>query len=153
MPQNPFVVATKGPTNDVCVFDISKHPSTPAPGSGCNPEHRCKGHQKEGYGLAWNSLKAGGLISGSEDQLICHWDVASGAGKEIQPLRTWSGQKSVVADVAWHNRNANLFGSVGYDGSLMIWDLGVKGDNPAFQVPKAHDGEGNCLVSPTPRCP
>lgn len=34
MPQNEFVIATKSPSADVCVFDISKHPSVPPANSG-----------------------------------------------------------------------------------------------------------------------
>lgn len=34
MPQNEFVIATKSPSSDVCVFDISKHPSVPPASSG-----------------------------------------------------------------------------------------------------------------------
>lgn len=34
MPQNEFVIATKSPSADVCVFDISKHPSVPPGNSG-----------------------------------------------------------------------------------------------------------------------
>lgn len=34
MPQNEFVIATKSPSADVCVFDISKHPSVPPSNSG-----------------------------------------------------------------------------------------------------------------------
>ena len=30
---------------------------------------------------------------------------------------------SVVEDVSWHLKNDNLFGSVGDDCKLMIWDL------------------------------
>ena len=40
MPQNPFVIATKSPQADVCVFDVSRHPSAPANGVGFRPEHR-----------------------------------------------------------------------------------------------------------------
>ena len=47
MPQNPNMIATKTISSDVLVFDTSKHPETP-PNSVCNPQHRCKGHTKEG---------------------------------------------------------------------------------------------------------
>ncbi|CAN0578508.1 unnamed protein product, partial [Ectocarpus sp. 12 AP-2014] len=75
MPQNEFVIATKSPSADVCVFDISKHPSVPPSSSGCRPEHRCKGHTKEGYGLSWNPHVEGRLLSGSDDGLVCYWDI------------------------------------------------------------------------------
>jgi WD40 repeat protein len=30
---------------------------------------------------------------------------------------------TLVEDVAWHRKDDNLFGSIGDDGKLMIWDL------------------------------
>lgn len=36
------------------------------------PGHRC-----EGYGLAWSHLCEGTLLSGSDDGLICTWDISS----------------------------------------------------------------------------
>ena len=66
MPQNPCVIATKTPAQDVLVFDYTKHPSKPgAPGLDascgadacsdpngiCQPELRLKGHTKEGCAL------------------------------------------------------------------------------------------------------
>ena len=32
------------------------------------------GHTEEGYGLCWSNLKAGHLISGSDDKTVCLWD-------------------------------------------------------------------------------
>ncbi len=146
MPQNPFVVATKSPLYDILVFDISKHPSVPPPGGTCNPEHRCKGHSKEGYGLAWNPhvSKEGVLLSGSDDAQICMWNI-SAAGRSVDTVRRWSAHGVCVADVAWHNINPNLFGSVGEDRSLQIWDTESCDAKPTFFVPEAHSKEINCL--------
>lgn len=44
----------------------------------CRPEHRCKGHTKEGYGLSWNPHVEGRLLSGSDDGLVCYWDLRDG---------------------------------------------------------------------------
>jgi WD40 repeat protein len=85
-PQNPFLIATKTPGTDVLVFDYSKHPSRPGRDDRTvRPQVRCKGHDKEGYGIAWNSLASGHLLSGSDDKNVCMWDVSgsssgSGAG-------------------------------------------------------------------------
>jgi hypothetical protein len=38
-----------------------------------------------------------------------------------------------------------MFGSVGDDGKLLIWDLREKGDKPTYEVLKAHNGDVNCL--------
>lgn len=47
MPQNPYVIATKSPSSNVYVFDVTKHPSTPERDQ-FRPQHRCVGHTKEG---------------------------------------------------------------------------------------------------------
>jgi len=156
MPQNPFVVATKAPTSDVYVFDISKHPSEPGPNSEFSPDHICKGHQAEGYGLAWSPFNKGHLLSGSEDKHICMWDVTQ-AGKIINNVTIYSvgdddkegsrmeregvcpvvltlsffpssfqGHSAVVEDVAWHLRHSHLFASVADDQRLLVWDTREK---------------------------
>jgi len=48
MPQNPVVIATKGPSADVFVFDYTKHPSQPKVGEPCRPCLRLSGHEAEG---------------------------------------------------------------------------------------------------------
>jgi histone-binding protein RBBP4 len=49
MPQNSTIIATKAPSNDVYVFDYTKHPSKPAANDNtCKPDLVLKGHQKEG---------------------------------------------------------------------------------------------------------
>ena len=78
MPQNPYLIATKSPASEVHVFDWSKHPSKPAADGRFEPDLVLKGHQKEGYGLAWNPHEEGQLLSGSDDSLICSWDITQG---------------------------------------------------------------------------
>lgn len=35
----------------------------------CRPDLRLRGHQKEGYGLSWNSNLSGCLLSASDDHV------------------------------------------------------------------------------------
>lgn len=70
MPQNPSVVAAKTCNAEVYVFDFTKQR-----GDGFDPDFRLKGHDQEGYGLSWSTLKKGHLLSGSNDHKICFWDV------------------------------------------------------------------------------
>lgn len=100
MPQNSFVVATKSPSNTVFVFDYSKHKSTPTDNI-CRPQHRCNGHEAEGYGLAWNPHVEGQLLSGSDDSKICLWDLRE-ASVEASPMQTREAHTDVVEDVDWH---------------------------------------------------
>jgi histone-binding protein RBBP4 len=142
MPQNPLIVATKTVSSEVYIFDTSKHPRTPAENTGCNPEHRCHGHEREGYGLCWNPHKAGQLISGSDDALICFWDM-NGGGAKLDAARVFKYHTDVIEDVSWHMQNEHLFGSCADDRCVAIWD--VRKDKPAQTVKDAHEKEINCL--------
>ena len=72
MPHNNFYIATKSSTSKVFLFDYSKHSSGE---SKCKPELTLEGHEKEGYGLSWSHRRKGHLLSGSDDGLICLYDV------------------------------------------------------------------------------
>ena len=76
MPQNPYLIATKSPSADIYVFDWSKHSSRPAADGAFSPDLVLKGHTKEGYGLAWSPHEEGRLLSGSDDCVICTWDIS-----------------------------------------------------------------------------
>ena len=124
MPQNPFVIATKTVSADVYVFDYSKHPSKPNPRDGCNPDLRLQGHLSEGYGLSWSPFNSGHVISGSDDSQICLWDVNAvpKGARTLLAKNIYKGHTSVVEDVAWHCKHEHLFGSVGDDKKMFIWD-------------------------------
>lgn len=141
MPQNPFVIATKSPSSTVFVFDYSKHSSNPTDNI-CRPQHRCLGHELEGYGLCWSPHKAGHLLSGSDDNFVCLWDITS-SGLEVNALKTFKGHTSVVEDVDFHKLHEFMFGSVGDDSQLIIWDQ--RETKATHCVSKAHDNDINCL--------
>ena len=123
------------------MFDYSKHKSIPTDNI-CRPQHRCLGHDAEGYGLAWNPHVTGQLLSGSDDAKICLWDITE-SSVEIKPLQTRKAPSEVVEDVDWHKHYAHLFGSVGDDGKLLLWDT-REGDVCTHAV-NAHDGDANAL--------
>ena len=65
----------------------------------------------------------------------------------LNPLSTYTGHTNVVEDVAFHLHNSNLFGSVGDDCKLMIWDMREKQyTKPKHCVDNAHTKEINCLA-------
>eukprot|EP01041_Mallomonas_annulata_P012346 gene12346-25976_t len=144
MPQNHFLIATKSPSSTVFVFDYSKHSSFPSDVQKSKPQVRCLGHTAEGYGLAWSPHDEGRLLSGSDDHLLCLWDV-KGAGAEAMPIQTRRGHRDVVEDVDWHKSYAHLFGSVGDDCQLLLWDARENNDIPTHQIEKAHPDDVNCL--------
>ena len=83
------------------------------------------GHTKEGYGLAWNPCQQGLLVSGSDDNVVCLWDIEKETmleGKQVKPIRTFTEHTNVVEDVAWHKSDVNILGSVGDDRKLLICD-------------------------------
>ena len=51
---------------------------------------------------------------------------------------SFQDHESVVEDVSWHLKNENLFGSVGDDCRLIIWDSRTNRPQHSFQV---HDKE------------
>jgi histone-binding protein RBBP4 len=131
------------------VFDYSKHPSKPPPKGGCVPELRLKGHKTEGYGLAWSPFNAGFLLSGSDDAQICLWDTFAGAGKSsraVEAMNIYSGHAGVVEDVAWHGSHPHVFGSVGDDKMLMLWDTRRPPQDACSHNVEAHTAEVNCLA-------
>ncbi|KAG2310857.1 hypothetical protein Bca4012_025362 [Brassica carinata] len=147
MPQNPFLIATKTVNAEVYVFDYSKHPSQPPPDGVCNPDLRLRGHSSEGYGLSWSKRKRGHLLSGSDDALICLWDInAAPKNKALDAQQIFRAHEGVVEDVAWHLRHEFLFGSVGEDQYLHIWDLRSPSASRPVQSVVAHSMAVNCLA-------
>lgn len=53
--------------------------------------------------------------------------------------------EGVVEDVAWHLRHEYLFGSVGDDQYLLIWDLRTPSISKPVQSVIAHQSEVKCL--------
>ncbi|WCJ39890.1 Histone-binding protein MSI1 [Euphorbia peplus] len=142
MPQNPAIVAAKTSGSDVYVFDSDKQAQTRKQDI-CDPDMILRGHNKEGYGLSWSPFKQGYLLSGSHDRRICLWDLSmAGHDKVHDPLHVYEAHQSVVGDVSWHPKNENLFGSVGDDCHLTIWDLRI---NLIQQSVKVHEEEINYL--------
>ncbi|KAL5977376.1 Chromatin assembly complex, subunit 3 [Asimina triloba] len=147
MPQNPFFIATKTVSAEVYVFDYRNHQSKPPLDGACNPDLRLRGHNTEGYGLSWSTFKQGHLLSGSDDAQICLWDInATPKNKVLEAQQIFKVHEGVVEDVAWHLRHEYLFGSVGDDHHLLIWDLRMPSANKPVQSIVAHQGEVNCLA-------
>jgi WD40 repeat protein len=147
MPQNPCVIATKTNSGEVHVFDYTRHPSVPAADAVYSPDLKLVGQTKEGYGLAWNPREKGLILSASEDMTVCLWDTKVGNrdNKVLQPLVVFAAHCGVVEDVAWHWNHDNIFGSVGDDRMLYLWDTRRAGNEPTSVV-QAHKEEINCLA-------
>ena len=150
-PANPSVIATKASTGVVYLWDYTKHASTPASDGSCNPQASLAGCDGDGFALAWSSLAAELVASGSDDGSLCVWNVASLSPKDNQNLPALHkstaahGAGKAVEDVAFHPHHSHLLGSVGDDGRLCIWDLrqGLSG-TPAHST-TAHTGDANSV--------
>jgi histone-binding protein RBBP4 len=156
-PKDPFLIATKTASPVVLVYDYSKHDSMPKDDK-VTPLLRLSGHEKEGYGIAWSPTQAARLLSGSDDGLVCAWDVAAAKAAKAAPgagaaplLRFRAHGGEVVEDVSWHGEHPHIFGSVGDDKSLRVWDsreLGAGGGvgaaaadaSPKAVTERAHAG-------------
>mmetsp|Transcript_34053 Transcript_34053/g.54770 ORF Transcript_34053/g.54770 Transcript_34053/m.54770 type:complete len:348 (-) Transcript_34053:564-1607(-) len=147
MPQNPNIVATKTANAQVLVFDKTKHASKPPKNGVSNPDLMLEGHKKEGYGISWNPGAEGYLLSGSDDALVCYWDINAqgkmGKASTLQATAKFEKHTDIVEDVAWNPHHEKLFGSCGDDKLLILWDTRQKG--PSKEPIRAHDGEVNCL--------
>uniref|UniRef100_A0A0A9DQV6 Nfc104 n=1 Tax=Arundo donax TaxID=35708 RepID=A0A0A9DQV6_ARUDO len=139
MPQRPYTMATKTCVDEVHVYHFSDGDS----GERSGADVVLRGHEAEGYGLAWSPLKEGRLLSGSYDKKICLWDLAAGSGAPaLDAQQVFEAHEDLVEDVAWHVKDENIFGSVGDDCKLMMWDLRT---NKPQQSIAAHQKEVNSL--------
>jgi WD40 repeat protein len=103
MPQNSSLIATKSPSAEVLIFNHTKLASLPKEqlasqrADSC-PELRLRGHTKEGYGLSWNPINSGHILSASDDHTICLWNVEKtpSEGKFVDTLAIFTGHQAVV---------------------------------------------------------
>ncbi|PIN13172.1 Nucleosome remodeling factor, subunit CAF1/NURF55/MSI1 [Handroanthus impetiginosus] len=147
MPQDPFIIATRTVSTEVYVFDCRKHPSEPPLDCACNPELRLRGHSAKGYGLSWSQFSPGHLLSSSDDAQICLWDInATPKDKALDAMQIFKIRECTVEDVAWHQSCQYLFGSVGDDHSLHIWDLRSPSVSEPILSVVAHQSEVNSLA-------
>ncbi len=95
LPQNSSFIATKSPSADIVIFNYAKLATQ---NIDCRPELRLHGHTKEGYGLSWNSNINRHILSASDDQTICLWNIEKPAieRKFVNPLRIFSEHQAVV---------------------------------------------------------
>ncbi|KAL7463396.1 hypothetical protein ACHAXS_003771 [Conticribra weissflogii] len=155
MPQNHFIVATRGPSPEVYIWDLSKHGSFPEEGATPCPQIVCRGHTGEGYGVSWCGVGEEGkgrLCTCAEDRTVRIWDVNQALkdgknGMVVRPTDTLQFHTDVVEDVDWHKRDINMIGSCGDDRLICLWDVREgKREKPAHIIRDAHKGDVNSLA-------
>jgi histone-binding protein RBBP4 len=89
----------------------------------------------------------GHLISGSDDKVVCLWDIRTPkqANGTLQMLTSFSGHTDVVEDVAWSHHHSHVFGSCGDDKHVILWDTRAKEKKITLRA-EAHKAEVNCLA-------
>eukprot|EP00003_Mantamonas_plastica_P000750 TRINITY_DN1057_c0_g1_i4.p1 TRINITY_DN1057_c0_g1~~TRINITY_DN1057_c0_g1_i4.p1 ORF type:complete len:334 (-),score=127.86 TRINITY_DN1057_c0_g1_i4:648-1649(-) len=145
MPQNPCIISTMTQSGEVHIFEYNRHPAKPAPSAVPKPDVRLVGHEKEGYGMDWNVFTAGRLLTGADDAKVCLWDLDGNQKAKVEPVSVFAGHKDVVEDVCWHRTHDYMFGSVGDDRQLMIWDTRKNSTNKPAYATEAHEAEVNCV--------
>lgn len=128
-PQNGNLIAVKGDVADVHIFDLSSQSKKPNRLAPSTPNLKLTGHEKEGFGLAWSTNNRNLLVSGSDDKLICMWDIGGNlSGNSVSgnatlaAFATFRGHTGVVEDVQFNPHNAVQFASGGEDGQILMWD-------------------------------
>ncbi|OMJ66126.1 hypothetical protein SteCoe_37139 [Stentor coeruleus] len=132
MPQKDQIIASKGTSGLVYIYDCEKFKA--------NPQESpliLTGHHKEGLNLSWSPIKEGFLASGSDDHLVCVWDLNTMKNPTILNHHT-----SIVEDVSWSEFYINALASVGDDRKIILWDLR---QNTPSHVIEAHIHEINSI--------
>ncbi|KAI0471136.1 WD domain-containing protein [Xylariaceae sp. FL0804] len=142
-PQNPDIIATLTVGGPILVFDRTKHSSEPK--GPVSPQIRLEGHAKEGFGLNWNPHVEGKLASGSEDEVVCLWDVKSleHGSTTLKPERRFTHHSNIVNDVQYHPISKSFIGSVSDDLSLQILDVRQPHSDKSSLVAK--DGHSDAI--------
>jgi len=145
LPQRSSIIATKTNYGDVLIFDYLKHPKKPKD-EALKPEIILKkGRKSDGFGLSWNPIEEGIILSASYDHTISYWDIRqTTVSSTLNALLTFKKHNDAVADVAWHPKHSDYFGSVGDDRKFMLWDMRKPNNLPAYQI-TAHEDTVNCL--------
>ncbi|KAF2208630.1 hypothetical protein CERZMDRAFT_70850 [Cercospora zeae-maydis SCOH1-5] len=147
-PQNPNIIATWAPDQNLYIWDRTKHPSVPT--KEIKPQAILKGHTGEGFAVEWSPFTEGELISGSEDKTVRLWNLSRDFSRDnttIAPARTFTHHSAVVNDVQYHPMHGkNLWGSVSDDLTMCLMDNRSQSDSkPAIQFQNAHTDAINTL--------
>lgn len=117
MPQDNNLIATINGSGTVFLYDRSKDGDEGLLSS-------LDFHEDNGYGLSFNPVDKGKLLSGSDDSKIALWNITNNTTK---PVSTWeSCHQDGVNDCKWHELDGNTFGSVSEDCTLQLHDQRVK---------------------------
>ncbi|OII74635.1 WD40 repeat histone deacetylase subunit [Cryptosporidium ubiquitum] len=129
-PVNKNIIASKTVAGDVNIYDlnslIDKKMVEGTIKTEKTPSLILCGHELEGWALSWNKINESYLASGSDDTVICLWDIQSrpnNSERKLNPILKFRGHEKSVQDISWNPSNENIMISVGDDGLIMMWDI------------------------------
>ncbi|CAF1266501.1 unnamed protein product [Adineta ricciae] len=176
MPQNTFKIASFSSTNDIFLFDYSKHPSKLNPDGISRPQAILRGHTDEGFALSWHPIQQGLLLTGAQDGKMCLWNVEKMSTTPVpttptngiecntilDPVETFDSERKLVDAIQWHPSHPAVFGAAAGSGTLLITDLRASSGSASlveslFPSPtsssktlqfrvKVHSADCNCLA-------
>ncbi|CAI5757494.1 unnamed protein product [Candida verbasci] len=111
MPQDPNIISTINGAGEVNLYNAKDSNET--------SYSSFKPHSDNGYGLSWNPINKGLLLTGADDNLTC----VSDTNKDNILLFKSEAATNIVNDTKWHNFNEYLFASVSEDEFTYLFDL------------------------------
>lgn len=97
-------------------------------------------HTDNGYGLSWNKINKGSLLTGSDDTTVALWDINAISA----PKAVFTASKDIVNDVAWQNvSNEYLFGIASEDKNFYYYDTRQEGPSITYDI---HEHPINSVV-------
>lgn len=123
MPQKPDLISTINNNGEVFVFDKTKHASQPS--EEFKFDIKLSSHKKEGFGLSWNNHREGHLLTASIDGTTKLWDITkySRASRVLDnPVDDFESDKNGTNDVQWIPTHDSVFGTVGEDNKVNMFD-------------------------------
>lgn len=129
-PTNTSIIASKTVMGDINVYNLNDLTAGKTNKATVKTEKKPSlilcGHELEGWALCWNKVKNSYLASGSDDTIICLWDIQSklyNSEMKLHPIIKFRGHEKSVQDISWNPSNENIMVSVGDDGLIMMWDI------------------------------
>ncbi|KAI5962286.1 HAT2 [Candida pseudojiufengensis] len=110
MPQNPTIVGTINGAGGVDLYNIESDER--------GSFSHFQPHSDNGYGLSWNPITKGLLLTASDDKTVC----VSDTNKENEQIFKKEGD-DIFNDAKWHFFDNNIFASASEDEHLYIYDL------------------------------
>ncbi|ABN67314.1 histone acetyltransferase subunit [Scheffersomyces stipitis CBS 6054] len=139
MPQDPDTVATINGEGNIDIYGLKSEEK--------NSLLHITPHDRNGYGLSWNSHRKGYLLSSSDDKSIVLTDINREALTSNQIFKN-NSHSDIVNDVKWHTLDENMFASVSDDKHAYIFDLRTPNRPVSLFYNEVSDGINSVAFSP-----